>query len=349
MTSDLSNHQAQLDELRGLRQKDFSDLRAKITEVDDLKLEVERLAGEVDILRSVIEEGLNERRKAKEFMSFADDSHCSVLGVPFRSQKVNTVRQEDHANQGPRVEIPSPPPSRPQSRQKKGPVDPDNNPSLPSQNGAPNKARSSNRYATRRRVAMAEDCPSEASGLELSREVDERRAARDIRRIRSPRNKAEGDDVDRVRAEPRSRVPSGTHPEASSRPSKDRCDAASPFPRIRGERLEKLFFSAPAHNERTCRVCRRHCRPEAVEDELDHPSWLPPRKRVKTDKDDNRVRRHEFEGAHDKSADENPGYRSRAPFSEDRLPPQTVLARVLRELEDDFTHYKRCVFWSRCC
>lgn len=26
------------------------------------------------------------------------------------------------------------------------------------------------------------------------------------------------------------------------------------------------------------------------------------------------------------------------------LPPQTVLARVLRELEDDFTHYKRLVF-----
>ena len=31
------------------------------------------------------------------------------------------------------------------------------------------------------------------------------------------------------------------------------------------------------------------------------------------------------------------------PFSEDRLPPQTVLVRVLRELEDDFTHYKGCV------
>jgi hypothetical protein len=26
----------------------------------------------------------------------------------------------------------------------------------------------------------------------------------------------------------------------------------------------------------------------------------------------------------------------------DRHPPQTVLARVLRDLEDDFTHYERC-------
>jgi hypothetical protein len=29
------------------------------------------------------------------------------------------------------------------------------------------------------------------------------------------------------------------------------------------------------------------------------------------------------------------------------LPPQTVLARVLRELEEDFTHYKR--FGARVC
>ena len=28
---------------------------------------------------------------------------------------------------------------------------------------------------------------------------------------------------------------------------------------------------------------------------------------------------------------------------DDRVPPQTVIARVLRELEDDFTHYKRYV------
>lgn len=27
----------------------------------------------------------------------------------------------------------------------------------------------------------------------------------------------------------------------------------------------------------------------------------------------------------------------------DRLPPQTVLTRVLRELEDDYAHYKACV------
>jgi hypothetical protein len=29
----------------------------------------------------------------------------------------------------------------------------------------------------------------------------------------------------------------------------------------------------------------------------------------------------------------------------DRLPPQTVLVRVLRELEDDFTHYKGYVLF----
>ena len=105
----------------------------------------------------------------------------------------------------------------------------------------------------------------------------------------------------------------------------------TPFPQIRGERLERLFFSAPEHNEKTCRVCHRHRRPGASDDELDFPSWLPPRKRCKTGNEDGR---HHYE------IDDLVGMSRHAPFSEDRLPPQTVLARVLRELEDDFTHYK---------
>lgn len=34
------------------------------------------------------------------------------------------------------------------------------------------------------------------------------------------------------------------------------------------------------------------------------------------------------------------------PAEDDRLPPQTVLVRVLRELEDDFTHYKGYVLFT---
>lgn len=41
---------------------------------------------------------------------------------------------------------------------------------------------------------------------------------------------------------------------------------------------------------------------------------------------------------------ENPAYWRQAGQKEG-LPPQTVVMRVIRELEDDFTHYKRCVFF----
>ena len=45
--------------------------------------------------------------------------------------------------------------------------------------------------------------------------------------------------------------------------------SAIPFPQIRGGHLERLFFSAPEHNAKTCMVChRRRRRP-------DSPSWIP--------------------------------------------------------------------------
>ena len=36
-------------------------------------------------------------------------------------------------------------------------------------------------------------------------------------------------------------------------------------------------------------------------------------------------------------------------FGEDKTPPQTVVVRVLRELEDDFTHYKGLVHVLTLC
>ena len=65
LTDELSSQQAQLDELRSLRECDIRDLTSKISEVDNLKLEIERLGDEVEILRGIVEEGLKERRKAK--------------------------------------------------------------------------------------------------------------------------------------------------------------------------------------------------------------------------------------------------------------------------------------------
>ena len=123
---------------------------------------------------------------------------------------------------------------------------------------------------------------------------------------------------------------------------------STPFPQIRGGHLERLFFSAPEHNVKTCNVChRRTKRPQS-------PSWIPRQRAVVEDPEND-----EDEGfAEDPDAPRAPRdkgkRREHVIFSQDPrqwkregLPPQTVLARVLRELEDDFTHYKGSVIVMR--
>jgi hypothetical protein len=101
------------------------------------------------------------------------------------------------------------------------------------------------------------------------------------------------------------------------RPSRNKPHNSS-FPQIRGDRLERLFFAAPEHDRERCRAChrRKKAKGDGREEELRvDAEWL----------------RQRFATRHG---------------DEERLPPQTVLARVLRELEDDFTHYKSYVPFS---
>lgn len=134
----------------------------------------------------------------------------------------------------------------------------------------------------------------------------------------------------------------------------------TPFPQIRGERLERLFFSAPEHNAKTCTVCyrRRH------RDRPSSPSWVKHRQhRHPQAEEEEEEEEEEDEGFAEGSDDvpvppefkgkqrdvgagqghvtfsENPAYWRQAGQKEG-LPPQTVVMRVIRELEDDFTHYK---------
>ncbi|PPQ73164.1 hypothetical protein CVT24_009101 [Panaeolus cyanescens] len=116
----------------------------------------------------------------------------------------------------------------------------------------------------------------------------------------------------------------------------------SPFPQIRGERLERLFFSAPEHNAQTCTVCyRRRQNPSSSADHLT-PGMAGPTNGA------NRPRSAQ-NGA--SSPTQEPPMRIYLTYSSDPsyyhrigkqygLPAQTVVARVVRELEDDFTHYK---------
>lgn len=143
--------------------------------------------------------------------------------------------------------------------------------------------------------------------------------------------------VDRAAQEPDKEAPPrrAEQPRKSSRTT----DRDAGLPRVRGTNLERLFYSAPPHDVQTCTVChgsrtqrRRASRQQDVEDAL--PQWLRAQ--------DNRRHarnQHDDEGF-DEDSDEFHREDVREDLADDALPPQTVLVKVLKELEDDFTHYK---------
>lgn len=130
----------------------------------------------------------------------------------------------------------------------------------------------------------------------------------------------------------------------------------TPFPQIRGTHLERLFFSAPEHNAKTCTVCHRR-RGQDVD-----PSWVPSRFRGRNAHEEEQAEddgnddegfaegseqyHHEHASTRDKGKRREHVTFSKEPLPwreqarREGLPPQTVVARVIRELEDDFTHYK---------
>lgn len=142
-------------------------------------------------------------------------------------------------------------------------------------------------------------------------------------------------------ADPRPR--NVTPPKRPMAPTPNNNNNTPPFPQIRGSRMERLFFSAPEHNARTCAVCHRRKR----DGEMQRRVF----KREEQDRDGdaetvktylhNQARRRKDNGERgrrDGSEGEDADVED-----DDRLPPQTVLGRVVRELEDDFSHYKACV------
>ena len=101
--------------------------------------------------------------------------------------------------------------------------------------------------------------------------------------------------------------------------------------------MERLFFSAPEHNARTCSVCHRRKR-------------VGEQRRLYTKNEGDRVGEEETVKTYLRNQKNRANIREKRNVTDfefdagdDRLPPQTVLARVVRELEDDFSHYKACV------
>ncbi|KIO23851.1 hypothetical protein M407DRAFT_26713 [Tulasnella calospora MUT 4182] len=92
----------------------------------------------------------------------------------------------------------------------------------------------------------------------------------------------------------------------------------APVPHLRSKQAEKLFFEQTNHDESTCTKCHRRRKDRS---EAQHEEWLATFLKRRTSRT----------AAQDGDMGD---------VDVDRLPPQTVLARVVRELEDEFTHHK---------
>ncbi|KAI0755192.1 hypothetical protein C8Q80DRAFT_1248305 [Daedaleopsis nitida] len=418
LTAELSEHKQLLVELRTLRDSDARTLSEKCKEVDKLKQEVERLAGEVTVLRGVVEEGLKERRNFRE-----QSTRQGVdTGGDTAEESGDEEESEEESQRGPGlsrgaqalvVQSDSSEEEEEESISRRSPTP---SPRRRLEGGTADKTMRTD-YAT---VASSQGHSINANASrpfldveEVSRitqEVEERRSERSIqsrsqedsrsqsgsapqeqsrswsrelqptqsRRVGSPsmmhepqasgstsaqvataqleysvRFAGEHSQAESSRpASPRPDVtartsvrPTAPTPAAASRNAagqKRRAHTApqseldTPFPQIRGAHLERLFFSAPDHRAETCTMCHREKRKHAAAGE----ARMREKERARTR--DYREDDEFVESPEDVRERERVAFLAKAARDRgsDRAPPQTVLARVLRELEDDFSHYK---------
>jgi hypothetical protein len=357
VTSDLSSQQQLLEDLRGLRESDALSLAEKTQEINQLRTEVERLAGEIEVLRGVVEEGLNERRQVREGVldeptdhpvaSAATDPELSLDSVMPDKSNLNYL----HRPPTPALSLRRSPPGTPTHS---------NHSRATSPSIVDSPAPSIRRFINREELDR------------ISADLDERRSERASNASSQAASLAEenSDAEERVsvaqsaqrecdEARPASPAPSSVKSRQTTRAHvriqdpKLKGDAVTsnpPFPSINSERMERLFFSAPRHNANSCRMCKGRR-------STSHNSVYRER--------NNHHAHHEREG-NDEGFDEgvdpeadgvrgvNDGIAVVPTVSEilermDRnggtlrpvdIPPQTVLARVVGELEDEFTHFR---------
>lgn len=455
-------------ELRNLRNSDSRALKEKGADIIKLREEVQRLAGEVEVLRGVIEEGLKERRASREILHVEQSVADTAMSQDLEDEQEQEEGNEDE-DDGEDVAVEDSDGSYMVEKDAE-PLDASSihEEELSWVNPVADKtmrtdfAESGRRLVDKEEPAIADKTirtdfatvgstnPAESMTSRrfvdkeeldrISAEVEERRSNRSSNSIGSQSRRAHSPSYRRVTVEDeeehenildhsRSRVqpqtsttphhsqsrvqivqpvPQTSHshnrihqsntvqPEPSSfRPSTPAVAASyapttkqgaaagparfqqenlvqdepeTPFPQIRGEHLERLFFSAPEHNAKTCTVCYRR-RHRTGSSNSPWSSSLYPRKdedrnirnvaakEEDEDDEDEGFGEGSEEAAHDmdRVTKDNKGkQRDYVHFSKDPgrwrqagrregLPPQTVVVRVIRELEDDFTHYKRCV------
>ena len=389
LTSELTSHGALLAELRTLRDADTEALQAKSEEVNMLKDKVEGLAGEVEVLKGVVEEGLKERRMLREQSTATteegqrtSDSAQAVVNAGVQEPPEEESEESSEESEDESVEDsisasrsllirPSPPADRTRTdcatagtqSQATRPFVTDEELeriSVELSERRSERSRSSSAagsvkslprsltYLTERPPdspflrGSAQSAPPDLARSEhrSSPELDPRIPDPRYRVTRTTAPKPSGSSL---------RVPTDKHAPPQDRredmeKAKDHAALEelenSPFPQIRGERLENLFFSAPDHNAKLCNVCNRRRRNHEDRANGKRSSWLLSRfatdirsrmPGVGCDGDDEGF----AEGLEGEILARERNWQER-----DRDPPQTVLMRVVRELEDDFTHYK---------
>ena len=322
--------------------------------------EVQRLAGEVEVLRGVVEEGLKERRASKESIQIEEED------APDEEIQENDESRQDDDDAGIAQDEDD------EAEELERNLEISDSPG----NVADKTIRTD-------RATLGESANSKGLSVQfvdeeeldkIEEEIEERRSNVSIssvssEMVRSPspvkrpsnhNNRATMEtavDANRrqhsflPQAEPsNSRPPVSAH--AAETRGTDPVDThpETPFPTIRGEHLERLFFSVPEHNAKTCAVCYRRR-------DRTHGGLPASTRRASATLHEEAMR--EKNGGHEALVDEQLAgdwrrkgkQRDREAFSEDPgravknkgLPPQTVVARVIRELEDDFAHYKRLV------
>jgi hypothetical protein len=282
-----------LTELRALRDADAQALQSKSDDVDLLREQVERLEGEVEVLKGVVEEGLKERRMvrkqglasqgagnkpsqqdAEQTQPSDENSYSegvSVAHTPTRPFD-KTIRT-DFATVGS---------SQPGAQVTKPFISSDEVDRI----SLELDDRRSNRSGS---PSVASSASSQSRSLSYAQPY--------LRSRQSPSPQRSISNVSRERAPSpelitpserltRPAAPTPVHALGRGIPVKSKVAAQvnkdedlAPFPQIRGERLERLFFSAPEHNAYTCNVCRRKYRRNG-EENRDKPaatSWLPSR------------------------------------------------------------------------
>lgn len=369
LTAELSDHRKLLSELRALRDRDARALKEKSTEVDRLRHEVERLAGEVEVLRGVVEEGLKERREVKEqnvtMANHADDTSEVVDDDKDSDDGHSDVSVDDtiglhsRTRQAPLLSPPSsrppspPPASRPVAQKERE----DEEPFISSVEMERISQELSERRTERsisalsamrspqnsRRVSSSSQ-PRSDSPVNLPENLTRRArntlAAPDSKNDKT--TKAMGSQKvpgPTIVVDPPSQASGSTLPRTAQRPR-----SGSSARHEQPQEIDPLLSRIPAsrvecmggvsHNPQTCTVCHRHSRQRKPSSNGEQEPWIRElNDRIgRTTSDAANVQRTGRDLEEYVKHIRNP--------TEDKLPPQTVLTKVLRELEDDFTHYK---------